>query len=148
MNKYLHAVGFCVGLVAVILLSVVNGAMMTEGWLTVPTPLNKTAYALLWLAAYVLTAASIGEFTVTKPLRRFLFLPILLLVFTGISFWAFYRLHNFLLNAIALGLAIATEGVVLVLLTKNTRFGFAGATFVLLWYCYLFGVNIVVWVLS
>lgn len=148
MNKYVHAVGFCVGLVAVILVSAVDGALMTDGWLTVNTPLNRSAYSLCWLVSYVLSAAAIGEFAINKQLRKYVFIPLVVLLFTALSFWAFYRLHSFPLNAVFLGITIIAESFVLFLLIKKTRYSFAGSLVNLLWYCYLLGIDIVLWVVA
>ena len=148
MKKYLLTVGFCIGLLPVILVSIINGALMTDGWLTVPTPLDHSAYSLIWLFSYILTASTIGAFVIRKGIRKFVFIPLSVLLFTVLSFWAFYRLHHFLWNAVFLGLAIAAEGTTLVFLMKNTRYAFAGAMINILWYCYLFGINLIVWIAS
>ena len=142
MNKYLHAVGLCIGLTAVIILSALNALSMTESeWLDAlnKPQMNHTVYSLGWLISYVITAGIAGEFVINKSIRKTVFLPVIFMVFTGLAFFVFYRLHSAEAAAVMIGGAAATELAILFITLKHARFIWAGALINILWYSFMFG---------
>lgn len=147
MNKYMHAVGLCIGLTAVIILSAVDGLSIAESeWLTTlaKPALGRKAYSFGWLVSYVLTALVVGEFAVVKKMRKALFAPLAFMIFTALSFFAFFRLESPVLSAVFLALATAVQAVILLITAKRTRLCWIGALVNLLWYCFMLGMNIIV----
>ena len=142
MNKYLHAVGLCIGLTAVIILSALNALSMTESeWLDAlnKPQMNHTVYSLGWLISYVITAGISGEFVINKSIRKTVFLPVIFMVFTGLAFFVFYRLHSAEAAAVMIGGAAVTELAILFITLKHARFIWAGALINILWYSFMFG---------
>ncbi len=140
MNKYVHAVGLCVGLAAVIVLSGINAAFLAaNGGAADFLPIKGAAYSVCWFVSYVLTAAVTGEFAINKPLRKLLFLPLVFIVTTALAFMATYKLGCLPLAASMFGLSVAAQGAMLYFTIKRTRFLWTGALINLVWYCLITG---------
>jgi tryptophan-rich sensory protein len=145
MNKYLHAVGLCIGLTAVIIMSAFNALFMTPdaGWFE-SVKIDPTLYFFLWLASYILTAFTFGEFCVRKSLRRFVFLPVVFVILNIIWCFLFFKLNEPVSACVILGLISAVVIAELIITTKSTRYVCFAVLVNMLWYFYLFGVNIII----
>lgn len=151
MNKYMHAVGLCIGLTAVIILSAINGWSIAESeWINgMEKPyLSRGVFSAGWLFSYILTAVTVGEFAVEKRMRKTLFAPILFMIFTALWFFAMFRLKSIVVSTVFIALATAAQGVILAITTKRTRFGWTGALVNLVWYCFMSGLNIILLVMN
>ena len=136
MNKYLHAVGFAVGLVAVTLTSAVSSAFMTESTL-LPAVEDRRVYAALWLASYLLSAVETGAYAVRKETRKRIFIPQLSLAFTALSFFFLYRMGAYVPAVAGFAVCAALKGVSLALLMKNARLSVAGVVLNIVWYFFM-----------
>lgn len=138
MNKYLHAVGFAVGLVAVVLVSVADGFLMTESGV-VSVPFAPRVYALLWLVTYILIAFLTGEFVVRKEIRKGVLLPVGVLLCTVGLFWAFYRAQNVVFCIVFCALIVVLLCITLKIMIKHAFY----ACFITLgtigWYALILG---------
>lgn len=140
MNKYVHAVGLCVGLTAVIVLSGVNAAFLAQsGGEADFLPIKGAAYSICWFVSYLLTAVEIGEFAINERLRKLIFLPIIFIVTTALAFMATYKLDCLPLAASMFGLSLAAQGIILFVTIERTRLVWAGALANLIWYCLITG---------
>lgn len=140
IRTYYHAVGFAVGLTAVVLLSAVNGVFLAGshfvfGW-------DGRAYALVWLLSYLLTAGVFGEYVVNASVRKRAFLPGLFVVFTALLFWATYREESAALGLVFCLLALACAGWMLADMIKHAFYACFFCLPVIGWYAFL-GLNLV-----
>ena len=152
MNRYLHTIGFTLGLTAVIFLSSFNALFMTPntewfGALSKPY-VNPTAHSLCWLVSYLITAWTIGEFVINKQLWKLSFLPAGFIALNVLWCFLFFRLHELISSCAVFVMIIATQSIILYTVTKRTKTVCFGALVNLLWYCYLFGIFIMVMVLN
>lgn len=141
MRRYVRAVGFCIGLTAVIAFSGINAFFIEGSGKDAESVfgINRATYSLCWLISYLLTAAVVGEFTLNKKIRKLLFLPIIFMTTTCLVFFGFYRINSEAVCLIALALSAVAQGIILFVTIKRTRFLWTGALLNLVWYLIMTG---------